>query len=150
MSNKHLFNDEAKNWHAKGYFKFLKISGKVDIQLKRTLKTFGITHPQLNVLNLLVRNHPNPLDAKTLKDKLIVQSPDLTRLLDRLVKKELVKRETCLDNRRKLDITVTDKGMELFYAAHNQGKKAVHNYFEDYLSEDEAKELFRILNKIQL
>ncbi|WP_298520003.1 MarR family transcriptional regulator [uncultured Kordia sp.] len=150
MSEENLFKDEAKNWHARGYFKFLQVSGKVDVQLKKTLKEFGVTHSQLNVLNLLVKNHPNPLDAKTIKEKLIVPSPDLTRLLDRLVKKELVKRETCLDNRRKLDITVTDKGIELFYAAHSKAKKSVKNYFEDYISEEEARELFRILNKVQL
>ena len=150
MKIEEYFSNESKNWHARAYFKFLKLSGQVDVKLKKTLSAYGVTHAQLNVLNQLVRNHPSPMDAKTLKDKLIVPSPDLTRLLDRLVKKEFVTRSTCPDNRRKIDINVTDLGIEEFFKIHKSAKASVNHYFETNISKEDAKELFRILNKVEI
>ena len=150
MKQNDIFTNESKDWHARVYFKLLKVSGEVDVRIKNTLKPFEITHSQLSILNALVRNHPEPLDAKTIKERLIVPSPDLTRLLDRLVKKGLVDRRTCPTNRRKIDITVTENGTTLFFEAHRSAKQAVNNYFEDNMTKEEAKELFRILSKIKL
>lgn len=150
MKIKEYFSNESKNWHARAYFKFLKLSGQVDVKLKKTLSSYGITHAQLNVLNQLVRNHPSTMDAKTLKDKLIVPSPDLTRLLDRLVKKGFVTRITCPDNRRKLDINVTDNGIKVFFEIHTAAKSSVNDYFESNLSKEDAKVLFKILNQVEL
>jgi MarR family transcriptional regulator, 2-MHQ and catechol-resistance regulon repressor len=73
----------------------------------------------------------------------------VTRLLDRLVKKGFVLRETCPENRRKIDISVTESGIELFHKAHFEAKKALRNYFEDQVSKDEANELRKILNKMR-
>lgn len=149
MSNKKVFKEDAQNSYARGYFRLLKTAAWVDIRLKNALKPFGITHAQLNILSLLAKNHPEPMDAKSLKEKLVVQSPDLTRLLDRLVKKELVDRKTCPENRRKLDITATEKGIKLFYDVHCIAKESVNNYFEDNLTENEAQQLHEILSKIK-
>lgn len=149
MSSKKTFIEDTQNWYARGYFSLVKTAGWVDIKLKQALKPFGITHAQLNILSLLAKNHPEPMDAKSIKEKLVVQSPDLTRLLDRLVKKGLVDRKTCPENRRKLDITATDKGIELFYEMHCIAKSAVNNYFKDNISEEEARALFKILRKIK-
>jgi len=150
MSYREEFSEETQNWYAKGYFSLVKIAGLIDVKLKQTLRPYGITHAQLNILSILVKNYPETLDAKSIKEQLIVQSPDLTRLLDRMVKKNLVTRETCSENRRKIDITATDKGVTLFYEVHEMAKKSVNNYFKDNIEETEAEKLFQILNKIQL
>ncbi len=148
MINKIVFENDAMSPFARGYFSLVKTAGWIDVQLKEALKPYDITHAQLNVLNVLAKNYPEPMNAKTIKENLIVASPDLTRLLDRLVKKELVDRQTCLENRRKIDITVTKKGIKLFYKLHRVAKKSVNNFFEDSISVDEAKRLHRILKKI--
>ena len=150
MSVKKFLNNEFKEWHARAYFKLMKINGGVDVQLKKALKPYELTHVQLGILYTLINHHPEPLDAKTIKENLIVPSPDLTRLIDRLVKKGLVDRQTCPNNRRKLDITVTEKGVDTFYKAHISAKTSVNNFLEDDITKEEAKELFRILNKIKL
>ena len=100
MSSRSDFEKDLKNPYAISYFKFLKTAAWVDLRIKESLKPYNLTHSQLNVLNLLVKNHPKPMDAKTIKANLVVASPDLTRLLDRLVKKGLVNRKTCSTNRR--------------------------------------------------
>ena len=96
-----------------------------------------------------MENDPHPVSANELKDKILVSNPDVTRLLDRLVKKEYVLRETCPENRRKVDISLTDSGRKLFNEAHNAGKQAVGNFFEDKITVEEATELRRILHKIR-
>ncbi len=149
MSNQSVFKDDFKNPHAMGYFSLLKTASWIEIQIKEALKPYDLTHPQLNVLSVLARNYPEPMDAKTIKESLVVASPDVTRLLDRLVKKGYINRQTCPSNRRKIDITATKEGMDFFYKVHCEAKEAVGNYFETAISENEAKQLYRILGKMK-
>ena len=75
---------------------------------------------------------------------------DITRLIDRLVNKGLVLRETCAENRRMVDLVLTTEGQNVFEQAHLEGRKATGSFFSDYLSDNETEELYRLLNKIQL
>ncbi len=135
--------------YAKAYFNFLKTGSWIDERIKEALKPFNITHAQLNTLHILMENYPEPVSANKLKEKILVSNPDVTRLLDRLVKKGYVVRETCLENRRKIDISLSESGIKLYKKAHLSAKKAVRNFFEDQISAEEAKELRRILHKIR-
>lgn len=135
--------------HALAYFNFLKTGSWIDEKVKEALKPFNITHAQLNTLHILMKNYPEPVSANELKRKILVSNPDVTRLLDRLVKKGYVVRETCTENRRKIDISLTDIGEKLFEKAHLSAKQAVGSFFEKQITEDEAKELRRILHKIR-
>lgn len=134
--------------HALAYFNILRTGSWIDSKIKVALKPIGLTHAQLNILHLLYNAHL-PLSANDLKERILVNNPDITRLLDRLVKKGYVKRETCPVNRRKIDISITKTGKEIFINAHNTAKKAMQNFFEDKISAEEAKELRRILHKIR-
>lgn len=134
---------------AKSYFTFLATASWIEARIKEALRPFKLTHAQLNALYILVQSHPEPLPAKAIKNKILMNNPDVTRLLDRLVNKGYVLRETCPNNRRKVDISVTESGIELFHKAHFEAKRAVRNYFEDQISQEEAEELRNILNKMR-
>jgi DNA-binding MarR family transcriptional regulator len=135
--------------HALAYFNFLKTGSWIEEKVKEALKPFNITHAQLNTLHILMENYPEPVSANELKKKILVSNPDVTRLLDRLVKKGYVVRETCTGNRRKIDISLTDSGERLFKKAHISTKQAVGSFFEKQITDEEAKELRRILHKIR-
>lgn len=135
--------------HALAYFNLLKTSSWIELKVKKALKPFGITHAQLNVLHILNENYPDPFSANMVKDKILVSNPDVTRLLDRLVKKKYVLRQTCPENRRKMDIIITENGIELFKNTHEALKHELGNFFDDKITADEAKELRRILHKIR-
>jgi DNA-binding MarR family transcriptional regulator len=135
--------------HALAYFNFLKTGSWIEGKVKEALKPFNITHAQLNTLHILMENYPEPVSANELKKKILVSNPDVTRLLDRLVKKGYVVRETCAENRRKIDISLTESGMELFEKAHISTKQAVGSFFKKQITDEEAKELRRILHKIR-
>lgn len=135
--------------HAKAYFNLIKTSGWIEQEVKKALKPFGLTHAQLNILYILYKNNPQPVSPNNVKEQLLDSSPDLTRLFDRLVKKDWVTRETCPSNRRKIDISLTDEGKETFIKAEKAARQAVGNFFEDKITETEAAELRKILHKIQ-
>jgi DNA-binding MarR family transcriptional regulator len=131
------------------YFNLLKTAGWVEDMIKKALKPFNLTHAQLNVLYILYESAPVPVSANELKERILVSNPDVTRLVDRLEVKGYVQREICPNNRRKLDISLSDPGRKLFLDAHLAAKEALGNFFEKQITEDEAKELRQILHKIR-
>ena len=146
---KYFFVTDTDTIHASAYFNLLKTMGWIEERIKEALKPFNLTHAQLNVLYILTENDPKPVSANEVKEKILVSNPDITRLIDRLVKKGCVKRELCEENRRKIDISLTDFGRETFKDAHKSAKKASKNFFGDKITSEEATELRRILYKIR-
>lgn len=132
------------------YYKFLSLSHKLEDKVKSVLKPLGLTHPQLNVLYILYHNDPKVMNPSDIKEGLIVNQPDITRLMDRLEKKGLVYRRTCKENRRKADIGITKKGLQLFEIAHKKGKESAGNFFQDFLNANECKSFYKLLVKIKL
>ena len=88
------------------------------------------------------------MSNSTINQRILVKSPDLTRLLDRLVKKNLVDRQICPENRRKMNIKLTGHGKQVFKKANNDAKRSVNNFFEN-LTEKEAGQLREIMRKVR-
>lgn len=147
--NSILNMEDIKSIHALAYFNLLKTGSWIEEKVKVALRPLNLTHAQLNVLHILFEDGPEPVSANELKKKILVSNPDITRLLDRLVKKGFVLRETCPENRRKIDISLTDSGRDLFIKAHQAAKHALGEFFEEQITEAEAKELRRILHKMR-
>ena len=141
--------EDIKSIHALAYFNLLKTGSWIEEKVKKALSPLNLTHAQLNALYILFENDPEPVSANELKSKMLVSNPDVTRLLDRLVKKGYVLRETCPENRRKIDISLTDPGRKLFVEAHHSAKQSIGDFFEKQITEDEANELRNILHKIR-
>lgn len=140
---------DLESIHALAYFNLLKTGSWIEERVKKALKPYNLTHAQLNALYILFENDPDPVSANELKKKILVSNPDVTRLLDRLVKKGYVLRETCPVNRRKIDISLTKSGRKLFEKAHLSVNDALGNFFQEQITEDEANELRRILHKMR-
>ena len=116
-------------------------------QVEEVVKSFGITHQQYNVLRILKGKHPDCCTAGDIREVMIDKSPDLTRLIDRLVKKAYVTRRECVENRRKLDIAITDKGLVLLEKIGPTLNKQFIG--QTKITNQEANELSRILDKIR-
>lgn len=81
-------------------------------QVSLELKEFGITEPQYNVLRILRGAKGEPLTVQRILKSMVQRSSNVTRIVDKLKAKGYVKRETCPSNRRKMDITITELGLE--------------------------------------
>src|SRR3954468_13975731 len=72
-----------------------------------------LTAQQYNALRLLRAEHPGALPTLILAGKLVSHAPDITRLVDRLEERGLVARQRMADNRRVVQVGITDAGLAL-------------------------------------
>ena len=77
------------------------------------LKPFGVTPEQYNVLRILRGSHPKPMMLADITCRMIDRNSNATRLVEKLRQKGLVKREICETNRRQVDISITDTGLDV-------------------------------------
>src|SRR5262245_42021567 len=72
-----------------------------------------LTAQQYNALRLLKAEHPGTLPTLVLAGRLVSHAPDITRLVDRLQDRGLVARQRMPDNRRVVQVGITDAGLAL-------------------------------------
>src|SRR5947199_5855774 len=77
---------------------------------------FDLTPQQYNVLRLLKAEHPGSLRTLTLATRLVSRAPDITRMLDKLEGRGLIARDRPADNRRVVDVAITEAGLTLLRA----------------------------------
>ena len=77
------------------------------------IKPFGITLQQFNVLRILRGRYPEPATIKLIKERLIDKMSDASRIVEKLRIKGMAKRNICQDDRRNVDVCITDKGLNL-------------------------------------
>lgn len=82
-------------------------------KLSETLKPFQISLQQFNVLRILRGQHGSPTNLSTIQKRMVNKMSNTTRLVDKLIEKQLVKRNICKENRRKVEIFITQKGLDL-------------------------------------
>ncbi len=82
-------------------------------QMSEVLKPFDISVPQFNVLRILRGQQGKPANLNTIQERMVNQMSNTTRLIDKLLEKDLVSRRLCEHNRRKIEVFITDNGMEL-------------------------------------
>jgi DNA-binding MarR family transcriptional regulator len=85
-------------------------------RLAQVIEPAGVTLQQYNVLRILRGTSPDPLPTLEIGERLIERVPGVTRLLDRLEEKGLVRRERCPEDRRRVLCWITDEGMALLAA----------------------------------
>lgn len=120
------------------------ITDKVAVELK----PFGITEPQYNVLRTLRMKRGEPISAQKIQDKMVQRSSNVTRLIDKLQARGLVVRKECPTNRRKMDISITDEGIELLERL-DEKVRDIHRPMTDNLTTEEARTLKQLILKLK-
>jgi len=113
------------------------------------LKEKGITNVQYNILRILLGSSPNTLTVGDIKKRLINKKADVTRILDRLVDRDLVTRELCPENRRRMDVTINAKGIIMMEEISPLVKLKMSNYFEKQIDAKEARSFNNVLDIIR-
>jgi DNA-binding MarR family transcriptional regulator len=72
-----------------------------------------ISLQQYNILRILKGAYPQGYARCHISERMIEKSPDITRLIDRLLKQGLVRRDKGSDDKRQSITKITDKGIEL-------------------------------------
>jgi DNA-binding MarR family transcriptional regulator len=76
-------------------------------------RTEGISISQYNILRILRGARPRALKISQISERMINRDPDVTRLVDRLIKQGLVRRERDISDRRVVLVEITGAGMAL-------------------------------------
>jgi len=77
------------------------------------IKPYDLSGEQYNVLRILRGQKGKPANMSVIQERMISKNSNTTRLVDKLVLKELVIRKICPSNKRKMEITITEKGLEI-------------------------------------
>jgi DNA-binding MarR family transcriptional regulator len=111
--------------------------------VERSLKEFGISREQLSVLHYLDTEAAEPMTVNQLRETLIDDRPNVSRILNKMVDKGLVRKERQSDDQRVVHISLTEKGRKL----HEQADQKItgHNV---KLSPEECQTLIELLMRV--
>ena len=134
---------------------FVSLEAEAHLSIERTaavlghafaerLKPFGITATQYNVLRILRGAGPEGLCRNEVRDRLVAQVPDVTRLLDRLEDAALIERERSTSDRRLVSTRITAQGLALLRKL-DQPVLDMHREMLGHLSEKQLTTLVELL-----
>jgi len=115
-------------------------------QSRKFFEKADLTPQQFNILRIL-RGAGKPISTLQIRQRMLDKMSDTSRIVDRLIKKELVQKVTCKSDRRLVDVSISDKGLQLLDSLDflNTQMDAELNG----LSIEEAKTLNHLLDKLR-
>ena len=111
---------------------------------EQTLKPYGITATQYNVLRILRGSEPGGLCRNELRDRMLTRMPDVTRLLDRMEEAALVERARGGEDRRMVTTRITKEALRLLAKLDKVVVEHQQRYFKD-VSEKQLRSLIEVL-----
>ncbi|MAC95892.1 MAG: MarR family transcriptional regulator [Flavobacteriales bacterium] len=115
--------------------------------ISKYLKPHGLTTQQYNVLRILRGQHPKSISVNSIAVRMIDKMSNVSRLIDKLKDKGHVNRNINPDDRRQVDIEITDSGLKLLEEL-DEVQKQIKSHFNT-LTEKEAKQLNDLLDKLR-
>ncbi len=116
--------------------------------LKHFLDPFKISWQQFNILRILKGSQPKPLSLKVISDRMIDKTSNTSRLIDKLLKKGMVDRIPCPEDRRKVDIRLTEKGFDIVVASSKIVESKMQMLYTN-ISVEEAGIVNDLLDKLR-
>lgn len=117
-------------------------------KLNEILKPYDLSGEQYNVLRILRGQKGNPANMCVIQERMIAKTSNTTRLVDKLLLKDLVTRNVCSVNRRKMEVLITQKGLDVL--AELDPKVIEHeNFFSKNLNQQELEQLNILLEKFR-
>ena len=144
---KEIHQQNFRNQRQKALINLLYTYGWAIERIKTFLAQEDITHQQYNILRILRGAHPQPLSTLQIRERMLDKMSDTSRIVDRLIVKELVKKSTCNRDKRLVDAEITENRQELLKkldARADDRDSLVHG-----LSEEEAETLSYLLDKLR-
>ncbi len=107
---------------------------------------YGLTSQQYNVLKILY-DAGQPLSTSEILEEMIEKNAGVSRLVDRLIQKQLMQKEMSATDKRRIDASLTEKGTLLYLEVTHHLKKVDAVYRA--LTDKEVATLNRLLDKIR-
>ena len=110
--NKDINQRKFRNEHQKAMINLIYSYNWLMENTRKHLDQYGLTSQQFNILRIL-RGAGEPLSTLQIRQRMLDKMSDTSRIVDRLVKKNLVQKVVCASDRRLVDVTISPKGLSL-------------------------------------
>lgn len=137
-------NSKFKSEHQKAFLNIKYTNTYLSTIIDKIFIQSNISAQQYNILRIL-KGAKNSIKVSTVKERMIEKSPNTTRLMDKLVTKELIIRSRKEDDKRAVYVEITKLGLDLIGSINVKDDRL--NLSK--ITKEEAFELNRILDKIR-
>ncbi len=141
-----ISQSKFRNDYQKGVINFIYTYNWMNEKMKSFFDREKITAQQFNILRIL-RGAAKPISTLQIRQRMLDKMSDTSRIVDRLVLKGLVKKTICANDKRLVDVLITDKGKKLLEKL-DQYETDMDAIF-GALSQAEVKNLNVLLDKIR-
>lgn len=112
------------------------------------LKPYDLSSEQFNVLRILRGQKGNSVNMCDIQQRMIAKTSNTTRLIDKLLLKEMVYRQVCPENRRKIEVSITQKGLDTLQELDPK-VEAFENRMQEIFTTKELEILNEFLDRIR-
>ena len=146
MSSKH--KPPAAPPEERLFLALLQAADALGLEAEQLVRSASLTGTQYNVLRILRGAEPAGLACRAISDRMISHDPDITRLLDRMEKRGLIRRERQKDDRRVVKTHITAQGLEILKPL-DQPMRELHKQQFRHISAKRLKFLAELLEEIR-
>ena len=111
------------------------------------MSKYDLSMAQFNILRIL-RGAKSAINVQTVKERMIEKSPNTTRLMDKLIEKELIERTRCTKDRRVVYVEISKEGLAVLKAIDDNSD--ILNMIQVGLSDQESQQLSDLLDKVRI
>ena len=119
----------------------------LNLKFTQSLKHYDLSLPQYNVLRILRGQKGCPATVNSITERMLDKSSNASRLVDKLKAKGLVERRECSNDRRAVDVVITDTGLALLKELDKEVSHMEKSLPQ--LDENEMSALNNILDKLR-
>ncbi len=114
----------------------------------RLFKPFDLSPQQYNVLRILRGQKGSSIALMEIENRMLDKSSNVSRLVDKLISKDLVNRSVCSEDRRRIEILITSNGMSILKEI-DAILSEMNSKLKELISDDDANQINRILDHLR-
>lgn len=144
---KEIYSNKFDDNHQKAIVNLIYTCGWITNILKGKLQKHKITLQQFNILRILRGQYPAPSTINLLKERMLDKMSDASRIVDRLVQKGLVRRRVNINDRRAVDIIISQEGLDILKKLDRE--LSIKDILGNNISNEEAIVLSGLLDRLR-
>jgi DNA-binding MarR family transcriptional regulator len=144
---KEIQQSKFQNEFQKLYLNIIYTASWLNLKNTQRLKPYGISPQQYNILRILRGQHPNSATVTLLTERMLDKNSNASRLVEKLKQKQLVDRCECPEDRRAVNVKITQKGLDLLTKLDMTDESIRTDM--SIITEEEAVAVNHILDKVR-
>jgi MarR family transcriptional regulator, multiple gene regulator MgrA len=142
-----ILSDKFRNEYHKAALNIIVTAHWLSAQHAEMFKKYKLSSQQYNVLRILRGRYPSPCTLLSVRERMIDKMSDVSRIVERLRIAGYVERSSCSDDRRAVDIKISEKGLELLKTMESE--ESDMDSIMKNLTPEETKKLNDLLDKLR-